>query len=243
MSPIIVAHVAAGGVSLVTGYIALFATKGAPLHRRVGLAFVVAMVAMAIFALLYMTVEGAVIRVNVLASTISAYLVVTSLITVREPSQHQRAIDAGSAVMALAIGVAGLSLGYVAQTSARGRLDGIPAFPYFMFGTIGMLAAIGDLRMIRAGGVAAITGTKRVTRHLWRMTFALFIAAMSFFLGQSDEFPKWLRVWPVMAGPPLVVLVSLLYWMWRVRWRRSMRGLVLPRLAVSPGPETSAPIA
>lgn len=230
MSPIIMAHVAAGGVSLATGYVALFATKGAPLHRRVGLAFVVAMVAMAIFALLYMTVEGEVIRVNVLASTISAYLVVTSLITVRDPSRHQRWIDAGSALMALGIGASGMVLGNLARTAASGRLDGIPSFPYFMFGTIGLLAAVGDARMIRAGGVSSITGARRVTRHLWRMTFALFIAAMSFFLGQADEFPKWLRVWPVMAGPPLVVLVSLLYWMWRVRLRKSLRGLTLPRV-------------
>ena len=54
------------------------------------------------------------------------------------------------------------------------------------------------------------------------MSFALFVAAMSFFLGQADEFPKALRVLPVMAGPPLAVLVTMLYWMWRVRFRRAM---------------------
>ncbi len=215
-SPILVGHVAAGGVALLTGFIALYATKGALVHRRVGLGFVVAMVALAVSALIYMTVEGDVIRVNVVASTLVAYLVVTSLMTVREPSAHQRAIYVGSSVMALTIGVAGLALGYVATQSPRGLLDGIPAFPYFLFGTVGTLAGIGDIRMIRAGGVA---GPKRIARHLWRMSFALFIAALSFFLGQADELPKAMRIPALLVLPPLAALVTMGYWMWRVRFR------------------------
>jgi uncharacterized membrane protein len=219
MSPILAGHVAAGGVALLTGFTAIWATKGAPVHRRFGLGFVIAMVAMAVLAMLYMAVEGDVILVNVLASSISAYLVVTSLMTVRAPSAHQRAIALGGAAMALAIGVFGLYMGRLATQLPRGRLDGIPAFPYFMFGTIGVLAFIGDLRMSRAGG--AYTGRKRLARHLWRMSYALFIAAMSFFLGQADEFPKALRILPVMVGPPLAVLVTMLYWMWRKRPQRT----------------------
>lgn len=235
MSPIIVFHVAAGGVALLCGFIALYATKGALLHRRLGLGFVVAMVAMAVSALIYMTVEGEVIRVNVVASTLVAYLVITSLMTVRAASSQQRAIDVGAAVAALSIGVAGLSLGYVATRDPRGLLDGIPAFPYFMFGTVGVLAMIGDVRMIRAGGVK---GPTRIARHLWRMSFALFVAAMSFFLGQADELPKAMRVLPVMAGPPLAVLMTLLYWMWRVRFRRGISALRLGATLDSPSQTT-----
>jgi hypothetical protein len=58
------------------------------------------------------------------------------------------------------------------------------------------------------------------------MCFALFIAAMSFFIGQSDEFPKAMRVMPVLALPVLAVLVTMIYWLWRVRIRRSLRGIV-----------------
>ena len=39
-------HVVAGMMGLVTGAIALYVLKGAPLHRKSGLAFVVAMVTM-----------------------------------------------------------------------------------------------------------------------------------------------------------------------------------------------------
>ena len=40
------------------------------------------------------------------------------------------------------------------------------------------LAIVGDLRVIRMGG---LKGPRRLARHLWRMCFALFIAAASFF--------------------------------------------------------------
>ena len=245
MSPIIVGHVASGAVALLTGFIALYATKGAPVHRRVGLGFVVAMVSLAVTALVYMSVEGDVIRVNVVASTLVSYLVVTSLMTVRAASVRQRAIDAGSAVTAFAIGALGLTLGYVATVSPRGLLDGIPSFPYFLFGTVGTLAGIGDVRMIRAGGVA---GPVRIARHLWRMSFALFIAALSFFLGQADELPRAWRIPQLLVIPPLAVLLTMGYWMWRVRLRRSLLGLVVPsstrtvpegRLAVSTSTDTA----
>lgn len=223
MSLLLVSHIAAGGVALVTGFTAIYAKKGAWTHRRIGLGFVLSMVAMTMTALLYMASEGRVIRVNVVASMISAYLVLTSLMAVRPPSSEQGAIDAGSAVIAFAIAAAGLWFGYVATVSPRGLLDGIPSFPYFMFGTVALLAGIGDVRMIRAGG---ITGPRRLARHLWRMSFALFIAALSFFLGQADELPRAMRIPALLALPPLAVLGTMAWWMWRVRTKRPLRAVV-----------------
>jgi hypothetical protein len=51
-------------------------------------------------------------------------------------------------------------------------------------GSICLLAAAGDVRMLVGGGVL---GAKRIARHLWRMCFGLFIAAGSFFLGPSNR--------------------------------------------------------
>ena len=55
----------------------------------------------------------------------------------------------------------------------------------------------------------------------------LAIAAFSFFLGQAKVFPKPMRIYPLLAIPPLVVLVTLFYWLWRIRVRRKLRGLVV----------------
>ena len=99
----------------------------------------------------------------------------------------------------------------------------MPAFPFFMFGVVGLLAGIGDVRSMRSG---ALRGVRRIARHLWRMSFALFIAALSFFIGQAQVFPKPIRIMPLLALPVLAVLLTMLYWLWRVRVRRSLRGIV-----------------
>jgi hypothetical protein len=48
----------------------------------------------------------------------------------------------------------------------------------------------------------------------------------SFFLGQAKVIPKPIRIFPLLLIPPLLVLGALLYWLWRVRIKRSLRGLV-----------------
>lgn len=89
----------------------------------------------------------------------------------------------------------------------------VQALPFFIFGSIALLASVGDLRMIRAGGVQVLRGAPKIARHLWRMSFALPIAAFSFFLGQAKVFPKPIRIIPLLIIPPLVVLAALLYWL------------------------------
>jgi hypothetical protein len=76
----------------------------------------------------------------------------------------------------------------------------MPTFPFVMFGVAGLLASIGDVRVLRSG---VRTGAFRIARHLWRMSFALFVAAISFFIGQSQVFPKPIRILPVLALPVL----------------------------------------
>lgn len=104
----------------------------------------------------------------------------------------------------------------------------MPAFPFVMFGVVGLLASVGDVRMIRSG---ALAGARRLARHLWRMSFALFIASISFFIGQAKVFPKPVRIPGLLALPVLAVLVTMFYWLWRVRVRQSLRGIVTVRVA------------
>ena len=55
------------------------------------------------------------------------------------------------------------------------------------------------------------------------MCLALFVASGSFFLGQADEIPEPLRIYPLLAIPAFLPLVALLYWLWRVCIRRRRR--------------------
>ena len=215
-------HIIGGTLGLLAGYTALFSVKGAVTHRRSGMVFVYAMLAMCAAGAFMAIRHGVWMEVNVPAALLTAYLVITSLTTVRPLASGGRQLTIGLMLVGLTIGLMCLAFG--AQAIANGgRRNGIPAFPFLMFGVVGTLGAVLDLRLLRVG---TLTGAARLTRHLWRITFALFIAAMSFFIGQADVFPKPIRIPALLAMPVLAVLVSLLYWLWRVRVNRSLRGLV-----------------
>ena len=228
MRTLVLVHVVAGTLSLLSGYVALYAVKGATVHRRSGTMFVAAMLVMCVAgAFLAALRDNQWSIVNLTAGVTTAYLVVTSLVTVRRPPGWTRRLDAGLAVLALLIGVMMLTLGAQA-VRLGGSLGGVPAFPFFLFGMLGTMGGIGDVRMLRS---AALQGAPRLTRHLWRMSFALFVAAMSFFFGQARVIPKPIRIMPLLALPVLAVLVTMLYWLWRVRWKRSLRGVITTRMA------------
>jgi hypothetical protein len=221
MRLILLVHILAGAVGLITGYIALYAAKGAPLHRKAGLLFVYAMLMMAMGGIVVSVGEGVSPDINVPAALVTSYLVITSLTTVRPFASGGRWLDIACFILAVVVGIVCVTTG-VQAIAAGGRRAGL-AFPMFLFAVATLPGAAGDLRMIRAGGAKSLKGARRLTRHLWRMTFALFIAALSFFIGQADVFPKPIRIAPLLALPVLAVLATMLYWLWRVRIRQSLR--------------------
>jgi len=109
----------------------------------------------------------------------------------------------------------------------------VPAGMMFFMATIVLLAAIGDLRMIRAGG---IQGPRRLARHLWRMSFGVFIASGSFLLGQMKFIPEPIRISPLLLVLAVSPLVVLLYWMWRVRLKQNLRGLMTAKPVAARAP-------
>jgi len=153
---------------------------------------------------------------------LTSYLVITSLTTIRPLAAGSRWLDIGALLVVLGVTLASLTFAFEAFANG-GTRKGMPAFPFVMFGVAGLLASVGDVRMIRSG---VRTGASRLARHLWRMSFALFIAAISFFIGQSEVFPKPIRHPGILALPVLAVLVTMFYWLWRVRIRGNLRGIV-----------------
>ena len=78
-------------------------------------------------------------------------------------------------------------------------------------------AAIGDAKLVRAGGV---TGKRRIGRHLWRMCLGLtFALGSAFTTGLPRLLPKTVHV-PLIFQfiPQLSWLVWLIFWMIRVRF-------------------------
>ena len=215
-------HILAGSLSLIAGYVALYAAKGGRLHRTSGMVFAYSMLMMAFFgAAIAASKANQWTSVNVSAGLVTFYLVITGVTTVRPPAAGAQWLHRLGLVVALAVGLTDVTLAFEA-IAAGGSRNGVPAFPYVMFGVVALLAAAGDVRMMRSG---PMQGAARLARHLWRMCFALFIAAMSFFIGQAKVIPEPIRIMPLLALPVLAVLVTMFYWMWRVRARRTNRSV------------------
>ncbi|HTD29590.1 MAG TPA: hypothetical protein VK660_09400, partial [Xanthomonadaceae bacterium] len=88
----------------------------------------------------------------------------------------------------------------------------------YSFTTVLMIAAIGDARVVLAGG---ISGAPRIARHLWRMCLGLTMATGSAFTnGFARLLPGPYHVPPIFFFPQFLPLGLLVFWMIRVRFTR-----------------------
>jgi uncharacterized membrane protein len=219
-------HILGGVLALVFGYVALYAAKGATLHRRSGIAFVYAMVTLSLSGALMEALKSSLTSVNVVAGLMTFYFVTTALLTVRPHSQVVSWFDRAGVLLALTVSVLAFTAGF--DLLRRGRPEAIPSF---IFGIVGVLAAVGDIRMMRAGG---IQGPRRIARHLWRMCFGMWVAAASFFWGPPNRVPEVIRIPALQAVAVLVPIAAMLYWLWRIRGRQTLQGIVQIRAPRGP---------
>src|SRR4051812_18387399 len=218
-------HIAAGGLAIVLCAAALLAKKGGTIHRRSGLLFVLAMLVLgttgSVLGFRKSPTDG-----NVFAGFMVAYFVVTALTTVRPASTWTRGINVAGLAIAIALAILDILAGVKAFNSPRGVLNGVPFQMLFFIATIMMLGAIGDVRIMRFG---MPHGGARLARHLWRMCFALFIAAGSFFSIRArvaKVFPAPFTTAPMRAVPILLLFGAMFYWMWRGRGHRVLPVIV-----------------
>lgn len=225
-------HIVAGGVGLLSGFVALYAAKGAKLHRTSGTVFVYSMVTMAMLGVAIAAVFGPAAAINVPAGLLTTYLVITGLITVARERPQSRWLETGLLLVALAVSVSMSSL--AVDSLGRGKSGAFVA-PMFIFAAIGLVGGVGDVRVLLSG---PRTAGARLGRHLWRMSTALLIASLSFSVRLPRILPVPLRTPVVYALPTLTVLVTMLYWLWRVRSargsRRSSASSLTPQASLTP---------
>jgi hypothetical protein len=215
-------HIAAGGLAIVLGAVALSVKKGGSVHRRSGLLFVYAMLVMAVTASILSLVMGRA-GGNVLAGVLTAYFVGTALTTVRPPSPWTRRINAVALSVAVIL-AAGCVFNGARMINTPGLdLNGVPNLTAgavsLIAGVLLLMAAAGDVRIMRFG---IPRGAPRLARHLWRMCFALFIAAGSFFSLRervATVLPEPLTTGPMRALPIVLLFGTMFYWLWRLRRR------------------------
>lgn len=214
-------HVAAGGLAIVLGAVALLVKKGGTVHRRSGLLFVYAILVMGTTASI-LGFRKSPTDPNVFAGFLTAYFVGTALTTVRPVSRWTRGINVAALTVAVGLALLTIARGVKAFNSPGRSLNGVPFLMSFFLATVLILAAIGDVRIMRFG---TFRGGTRLARHLWRMCFALFIAAGSFFSIRervAKILPEPFTTAPMRALPILLVFGAMFYWLWRVRGRRKL---------------------
>ena len=218
-------HIAAGGLAIVLGAVALSVKKGGTIHRRSGLLFVYAMLVIGATAWILEFLRSAA-ATNVIAALMSVYFVCTALTTVRPASRWTRVIN--MAALAVAVGLAFVAIvGGVKGVNSPGLSPGgVPLRTIgamsFILAAVLLLAAAGDVRIMRFG---VPRGGPRLARHLWSMCFALFIAAGSFFSIRERVariLPEPFTTGPMRALPILLLFGAMFYWLWRVRGRRAL---------------------
>jgi uncharacterized membrane protein len=222
-----VLHIGAGTIALASGLVAAFTRKGGYLHRKAGTVFVVSMLVMATFAA-YLAVTVPDQIVNLFIGTFAFYLVATAWMTVRRRERKTGRFEKIALFVALclcapfAILAFQLATGMAPFFKSAVPFEGPVLIAVYVFTSVLAIAAIGDAKMVLAGGIA---GAPRIARHLWRMCLGLTLAVGSFFTNALPRLlPPPVHVTSIFFLPQLLTLGLLIFWMIRVRftgWRQS----------------------
>ncbi len=235
---LVAVHILTGSLALLFAVVALGARKGARTHVRAGFLFVIVMMIMGLSGATLAIVRPA--GVSLVAGLLAAYLVATALTRSWWAAEPAAWFTAAAPLTGVLVGALGLWWGVEASGNADGMKDGHPAGRYFVFGSIALLAGLGDVRWFfrfnhRAGGDRHTpTSVQRQLRHVWRLGVATMMAAISFFLGQPQVFPKALQPMEIRALPVLGLLAVFLYWLVRLGVRR-IRGVTAAPAAKTGG--------
>lgn len=205
-------HIAGGILALVGGAAAVAARKGGPLHARAGSLFFASMLVLGVTASIlepFRSPPG-----SPIGGIMVCYFVATSWVAARrrDGTTGRFEILACAAVL----GMAALMVwgGLTGSTTPAG------AGPVFALGGICLLAGLLDLNAILR---AKLTPVQRISRHLWRMCFAFFIATGSFFLGQQDVLPQAVRGSPVLFVLAFAPFAVMAFWLVRLRIGKRLR--------------------
>ena len=235
-SPILIVHICGGSLGLLSGTAAMSFRKGSPRHMLAGKVFVASMLTMAAVATYLAIVRHQ--PSNIGGGILTFYLIGTAWLTARRKDRETSRFDWVVLLIPLALGILTWMNGIKVVRGGASSQDGVPVGMTFFMGSVMLLAAAGDVRMLLRGG---LLGAKRIARHLWRMCFGLFIASGSFFLGPSNRPLRLLstvglgqHLSPALFSTTLYLiltilpLILLIFWLVRVRFTKAYNGKSMP---------------
>ena len=222
-------HIGAGLIAVLAGTVAIALRKGGSGHGSAGTWFCASMLVLGLSAAIlepYRPVPG-----SPVGGIMVCYFVLTGWMTARRRDGEAGWIEKGACAAALG------GAGVIALGGLTGATTPAGTGPVFAFAGMCLLAGLLDLNAIRR----RLTAAQRLSRHLWRMCFAFFIATGSFFLGQQDVLPAAVRGSPLLFVLAFAPFAAMLYWLARLRFAKAIaRSKQSGRLIIGGEPRTQA---
>ncbi|MFZ5719532.1 MAG: hypothetical protein ACOY5Y_08725 [Pseudomonadota bacterium] len=219
-------HIVGGSLAILSGTAALAARKGGPLHVRAGTVFAASMLVLGVTAAVLSWGQDP--PESGLGGVFTVYFVATSWVAARRHQGRTGRFEIVACAVALAAGVLTAWGGVTAVEAPTPVGRG----PVFALAALCLLAGGLDLNAVLRG---ALSATQRLSRHLWRMCVAFFIATGSFFLGQQDVMPEAVRGSPVLFLLAFAPVAAMLLWLARLRLARiDARGTPAGPSAIDP---------
>lgn len=219
-------HVAGGMFALLSGAVAVAVRKGDSMHVSAGTWFCVSMFVLGVTASILAPFKSP--PESPIGGIMVCYFVATAWMAARRRSGTAGRFEKIACAIVLAMAAAIIGRGFEVALAPPGQFPGPPGpGALFALGAVCLLAGLLDLTFILRGKLSA---TQRISRHLWRMCFAFFIATGSFFLGQQDVLPQALRGSPILFVLAFAPFALMLFWLARVRFSRSSQLKQYPSL-------------
>ena len=209
---LLVVHIAAGSVALITAFVALVTPKGGVIHVRVGRVYAVGM------TLVFLTaVPLAILGADVfllLIAFFSFYLVFAGWRFARNRSRRPRPVDWAAVAI---LGLTGLAMwGYAVALGLAGDGQWVTMLT---FGAIAVALSVADGLFFRQGlsRERRPAAYRRVQRHLTNMMAATIATVTAVLVVNVSMNPVWLPwILPTVIITPLIVF-------WNVRTARQAR--------------------
>ncbi|MEA3079273.1 MAG: hypothetical protein QOF05_681 [Sphingomonadales bacterium] len=228
---LLVPHIASGIVAVLAGFAAVAVRKGSRAHALAGSWFVGSMLVLGVTTAIlepYRTPPG-----SPLVGVFVCYFVATSWVTARRRDGTTGWFEILACVVAIGMAAATAWGGF-----AGGSTTPVGKGPVFVFAGLFLVAGLLDLN---AALRQKLTARQRISRHLWRMCFAFFIATGSFFLGQQKVMPESVRGSPVLFVLAFAPFAAMLFWLVRLRFAKIIARLPQPTFSRSdPQPVSEA---
>jgi uncharacterized membrane protein len=160
-SPILTGHICAGTLGLLSGTAAMSFRKGSRRHILAGKVFVASMLTMAVAA-----VYLAIVRHqpnNIGGGILTFYLIGTAWLTAKRRDGETSRFDWVVLLIPLALGILNWINGLKVVRSGASSQDGVPVGMIFFMGSVMLLAAAGDVRMLVRGGVLGAKASRGIS--------------------------------------------------------------------------------